>query len=349
LRRTRSTPPQPISRPAKSNLEPLQRYGAAVLTQIGLSPKQAAPLLLTTTKSVRKWSEAFEDNGDVEDDCREGRPKALDADQCEEIVLHAVKKPKLSTPKAVKRTLNLDVSAKTIRRVMDEAGLFGRIARVIPPMTEATLKKRLSFANGYLNFDFTKVLWSDEMSIRLGPQGQTWVQRPLGEAFNPVYCMEKEKHPPKIHVWGCMSAAGVGRIHVFTENLTGELYKEILKQHLMKSVEMFWPTGIWHFQQDNDPKHTSKIVSAYLTEQLCIKDEMITWPPYSPDLNPIENLWADLKKRVEKHNCRTAEELEIAVKEEWEKTDKDLCKKLVGSMKKRCQLVIELEGWPTGY
>ena len=140
-RRTQSTPPSLDTRPTTAPLEPLQRYGAAVLTQIGFSPKQAAPLLRTSTKSVRKWSEAFEENGDVEDDYREGRPKKLDEDQCDEIVSHALKKPKLSTPKAVKRALNLDVSAKTVRRVLDDAGLFGRIACVIPPMSESTLKK----------------------------------------------------------------------------------------------------------------------------------------------------------------------------------------------------------------
>ena len=115
LRRTLSTPHAAPARPPSAPLEPLQRYGAAVLTQIGFSPKQAAPLLRTSTKSVRKWSEAFEDNGNVEDDYREGRPKKLDEDQCDEIVSHALKKPKLSTPKAVKRALNLDVSTNGFR------------------------------------------------------------------------------------------------------------------------------------------------------------------------------------------------------------------------------------------
>ena len=117
----------------------------------------------------------------------------------------------------------------------------------------------------------------------------------------------------------------------------------------MKSAEMFWPTGLWHFQQDNDPKHTSKLVSDYLSRDLCIKDFMITWPPYSPDLNPIENLWADLKKRVEKRNATNVEELEAAVKLEWKQTDKDLCQKLVASMPKRLVQLLEYRGGPTGY
>ena len=76
---------------------------------------------------------------------------------------------------------------------------------------------------------------------------------------------------------------------------------------------------------------------------------MIDWPPYSPDLNPIENLWADLKKRVERHNCTNVVALESAVRFEWKETSKELCQKLVGSMPKRIALLFELNGAPTGY
>jgi len=327
----------------------VQRWGAVVLSQIGLSPKQAAPLIACSPKAVRRWSEAFEDDGEVEDAFRAGRPRLLNENEREAVVSAAIDNPKASTPRQLKHLLNLSCSAKTVRRELDEAGLFGRIARVIPPMKPGTIQKRIAFAEGYANFDWTKVLWSDEMSIRLGPQGQTWVQRPIGEAFNPEYCMEKEKHPPKVHVWGCMASAGVGRIHVFTENMDAELYKRILKEHLMKSRDMFWPNGMWHFQQDNDPKHTSRLVSDYLSRELCIKDYIITWPPYSPDLNPIENLWADLKKRVEKRNATNVEELKVAVELEWKQTDKNLCQKLVASMPQRLAQLLEYRGGPTGY
>ena len=349
LRRTVSTPPRLIARPANSRLEPLQRHAAVVLTQIGLTPQQAAPLVQTTPRTVRKWREVYEDTGDVEEAARKGRPRVLDAETKDGILHRAIDEPKASTPRQLKHALDLACSPRTIRRVLDVCGLFGRIARVIPPMKETTLKARLSFARGYANFDWTKVLWSDEMSIRIGPQGQTWVQRPVGEAFNPEYCVPKEKHAPKVHVWECFASAGVGRIHVFTENLDGKLYREILKKHLMKSAAKFWPQGLWHFQQDNDPKHTSRIVSEYLADVLCIKDYVIKWPPYSPDLNPIENLWADLKKRVEKRNAKNVAELKEAVEQEWTQTDTQLCQKLVASMPDRIARVVKYNGWPTGY
>ena len=131
-------------------------------------------------------------DGEVEDAYRSGRPKLLSESKIDALVSAALDNPKESTPRQLKHQFDLAVSAKTVRRELDNAGLFGRIARMIPPMKDSTLAKRLAFAEGYSSFDWTKVLWSDEMSIRLGPQGQTWVQ--------PEFCVSKEKHPPKVHV-----------------------------------------------------------------------------------------------------------------------------------------------------
>ena len=72
-------------------------------------------------------------------------------------------------------------------------------------------------------------------------------------------------------------------------------------------------------------------------------------PPYSPDLNPIENLWNHLKRRVEKRNARNTEELEQYIKEEWVATDPGFLVKLSHSMNKRCKQVVEHKGHRTTF
>jgi len=75
----------------------------------------------------------------------------------------------------------------------------------------------------------------------------------------------------------------------------------------------------------------------------------IDFPPYSPDLNPIENLWADLKRRVETRHAQTTQELEAHLKEEWETTSPTLLASLAHSMPARCSAVLANKGHRADY
>ncbi len=76
---------------------------------------------------------------------------------------------------------------------------------------------------------------------------------------------------------------------------------------------------------------------------------LLDFPPYSPDLNPIENLWSDLKRRIEMHNSSTVEELAAALALEWELTSQERFVTLAKSMTRRCKAVVEKQGYMTKY
>uniref|UniRef100_A0A1X7UPR5 Tc1-like transposase DDE domain-containing protein n=1 Tax=Amphimedon queenslandica TaxID=400682 RepID=A0A1X7UPR5_AMPQE len=97
---------------------------------------------------------------------------------------------------------------------------------------------------------------------------------------------------------------------------------------------------------DNDPKHTSKKAVAWIVER------NINWwktPPESPDLNPIENLWHQLKEHIrEVVKPKTKQKLVDGISEFWENVTIEQCQKYIKHLKKVVPKVIEENG-PTGY
>lgn len=81
-------------------------------------------------------------------------------------------------------------------------------------------------------------------------------------------------------------------------------------------MEKIFPEG-FIFQHDGSPIHTAEITTKYINKkipQLLVPPE---WPPYSPDLNPIENIWAWLKDRVNRDMPKTIISLKKCTKKHW--------------------------------
>ena len=99
---------------------------------------------------------------------------------------------------------------------------------------------------------------------------------------------------------------------------------DILKQHLKTSVRKIKLGRKWIFQIDNDPKHTSKVVAKWLKDN---KVKVLEWASQIPDLNPIEYLWAGLKRHVRGRRPTKLTQLHRLCQEEWAKVHPIYCGK----------------------
>jgi transposase len=132
--------------------------------------------------------------------------------------------------------------------------------------------------------------------------------------------------------------------------MTAERYKEVLREHFIpfykRMRRLYGPEVV--MQEDNAPWHKAKLVADFLQAQ---KVKTIRWPPQSPDLSPIENLWAQIKTRIGKirHRTRTLSDLEAALHEVWPQISPDSLLRLNESMPKRLDLCIKNKGGATKY
>ena len=124
------------------------------------------------------------------------------------------------------------------------------------------------------------------------------------------------------------------------------LFIEILKKGLLPFIAKNFPDG-HRFMQDNDPKHRSILAQTFY------RDNQINWwktPAESPDLNPIENLWHELKEHVRRAvKPKTKDELIAGIKDFWKTVGASKCTRYIRHLRKVVPKVIQVEGEPTGY
>ena len=150
-------------------------------------------------------------------------------------------------------------------------------------------------------------------------------------------------------VWGCFVKNKLGPLVRLEGRITANVYiEEILEKHLLPFINNLENKENYIFQEDNAPIHTARIAKNW-KEVNSIAN--LPWPAQSPDLNPIENLWDELERKVRKHKPlpKNKDDLWRILQEEWLNLDENIYKNLVDSMPRRIAAVIENKGCPTKY
>lgn len=236
------------------------------------------------------------------------------------------------------------------------------IAKKRPKLKPEHAKKRLDWARARRNWsieDWQKYCWSDECKVERSKDPRTvWVFASNKERFLPE-CVNPELKGPDtwLIVWACFYWDQKGTFAPIILNINQHIYKLVLEYCLlpvMQRMQEVYEEVV--FVQDNARPHTAQSVIKWLEDHnINVED----WPPYSPDLNPIEQVWKRLKELLQKHHpyivnmpggpdAIRAKLIEV-LPEMWDLVPQELLRKLVESMPRRVKAVIAAKGWYTKY
>ena len=158
-------------------------------------------------------------------------------------------------------------------------------------------------------------------------------------------------------VWGTIQAGGRSDLVIMEhdkESKRGEYLVRSYQLVLEDQIPRCWQLGL-DFMQDNTPIHTAGKINTWFDNHGITRTD---WPPYSPDLNPIEHVWAKLKQQVIEHYPdlfemgKTEEAYQAlynTLNEGWNQMEQSLIDGLIKSMDNRVNAVIAAEGQYTKY
>ena len=215
-------------------------------------------------------------------------------------------------------------------------------------------KRRLAWAKAHKNLttsDWRKWIFSDETRVNmLGSDGVSyyWSDKP-GTMLPHQITPKVQNNGGGVMFWGCITAEGPGYGSTILE---GSINSGAYQSSLLDTLNYFdkTPSEV-RFQQDKAPAHTSAATKAWFIEKGFSAEDILDWPPQSPDLNPIEHVWHELKVHLNAYSTRptTREELADRISNEWNKFTKEDCLKYIDSMPDRINAVIKSKGGVTPY
>ena len=242
----------------------------------------------------------------------------------------------LSSKYGISQTTTYKTSKKHNFRFFNRAPRFR--------ISEINLKKRRQWATKHISWtveDWERVIFSDEVMVMTNlNRGRCWSRSMNPQIFTEV---TNTQFPSKQMFWGYITANGVGTLVPIEGTLTMEKYKNVLEKSLIPKL----PDRKFLLQHDNATVHTA--VGPWLED---LNIEVLDWPAQSPDINPIENIWGIIKKKLGKNPLvpkDSNEDLIPLVLQAWHEIQGMTISKLYSSLPRRIRAIIDSHGRPIKY
>ena len=244
------------------------------------------------------------------------------------------------------------VHRNTIRTYIRRLGFGNQIARRKPYLTIDHRAKRLAFARKHRHWteeDWKNVIWTDESSFELGKTSrQIRVWRKVHEAYESKCLAPTFKSGrSSVMIWGAFTGFDKSPLVIMPEGerTATDFVHNVYDGTLSAFYFMHDHPHDLTLMEDGAPIHRSKFTQQW---RMAYGIKKLDWPPNSPDLNPIENLWKLVKNLLRHHNRpRNKQEMVQTIEAVWNEVSMDQLQKLIASMPRQMEAVISAKGGST--
>ncbi len=314
--------------------------------QKGVSQRKIAKSLKLSSSTVHNIIQRFRESGTISVRKGQGRKTILDARDLRALRRHCITYRNATVMEITtwaQEYFQKTLSVNTIHRAIRCCRLKLYRSKKKPYLNMIQKRRRFLWAKAHLKWTVAKwktVLWSDEskFEVLFGKLGRH-VIRTKEDQDNPSYQHSVQK-PASLMVWGCMSACGMGSLHIWKGTINAERYIQVLEQHMLPSRHHLFQGRPCIFQHDNARPHTASITTSWLRRRI----RVLKWPACSPVLSPIENIWRIIKRKIPQRRPKTVEQLEACIRQEWDNIPIPKLEQLVSSVPRRFQTVIKRRG-----
>ncbi|GMS98954.1 hypothetical protein PENTCL1PPCAC_21129, partial [Pristionchus entomophagus] len=246
----------------------------------------------------------------------------------------------------LKDTHGIVIKRGVLRRLKEMMGLKTYKEISVPLMTDDQMTKRFLFVYEQITKgeDFKNWIWSDESTFSLRSYRRNITSSNM---FDKRRKSGVKKFPTRVMFWGCITWDGPGSISFMEqgETVDGPTYLGIIEDFLLPFVDRWIGRSRAVFQQDGAPGHTAKTTMKQLKRWNL---EVPQWPPSSPDCNPIEYCWKDLKCWVRKNrNPKTAQEIKDGALYYWTNVlTKERCRAHISHSRRNMEIIRNVNGAP---
>ena len=310
------------------------------------SLRKTSELLGIPKSTVSDVLNRYKNDSSYTGDERRGRPKKITARSARKLQYLLKKDPYLTSGELAERVPG-KVSRSTIQNFLNSAKYQFILPKKTIFLTKIQKLARLNFCKSMVNYDFSKVVFTDEKKFNLdGPDGlqKAWT----GPNSENILLQRQQNRGGSLMIHATISFEKLISIVEMVGNYTAKDYCEMVESKILPLLGLHFGTSCYVWQHDNASIHNANETKRFFERH---QIQLLPWPTKSPDLNPVENFFGEITRRVYKNNRQFN-----SIDELWAKIDEvagdikaDFYGNLYRSLPERCIETIEKQGGLTKY